>query len=363
MVKFYDLYNQDRSKHKKIIQEIYKSFRKGDFILGSKVLEFEKKFAKYCGSKYAVSCANGTDALTMSLKILDLPKNSEVILPAMTYCSTAFAVLNANLKPILVDIEEDSPNININLIKKKITSKTRVIMPVHLYGSVTEIKRLKKIIKKKNIKIIDDCSQAHGATYDKNKKIGSIADISCFSLYPGKNLGAYGDAGIITTNNKKYFNKLSTFRNLGSKKKFIHEYVGFNSRLDNIQSIILLNKLKSLDKFNAMRRVIANFYTLNINNKFIKKLKYSSGSVYHQYVILVKQKRKFLKLLIKNNIGFGFHYPYSINKLKALKNIYKNKQFYNAENLAKNGVSLPIDPKLTKKNISFIVNIINSYTP
>ena len=363
MIKFYDLYRQDKDKHKNIIKEISKSFKHGDFILGSKLADFEKKFAKYCGSKFAIGCGNGTDALTMSLKILDLPKNSEVLIPAMTYCSTAFAVINANLKPVLIDIEGDSPNMDLNLIKKKITKKTRVIMPVHLYGSVVNIDKLKKLIKNTNIKIIDDCSQAHGAEYKNKRKVGSLADISCFSLYPAKNLGAYGDAGIITTNNKKYYIKLIKFRNLGSGKKFIHEYIGFNSRLDNIQSIILLNKLKSLDKYNKMRKEIANFYNKNIQNKYIKKLKYSTNSVFHQYVILVKKKKKFTKLLKKNKIGFSFHYPYPINKLKALTKMYEKQKFNNSEKLANDGISIPIDPNLSKKDVSFIVNTINSYVP
>ena len=233
MIKFIDLYNQDKNLHKSILKDIKKLFKKTDFILGNKVNVFEKNFAKFCGSKFAIGCANGTDALTIALKALNLPRNSEVIIPAMTYCSTAFAVINANLKPVLVDIDYLKPTISVKNIKKKINSKTKVIIPVHLYGSSADLKSIKKLIKNKNIKIIDDCAQAHG-TYDDSiklkKKIGSTSDISCFSFYPGKNLGAYGDAGIITTNNKKYYSIMNKIRNLGSNKKFIHDYVGMNSR-------------------------------------------------------------------------------------------------------------------------------------
>ena len=200
MIKFLNIKKQDFIIEKNIYKNIRNVIINNSFILGDYVEKFEKSFANYCGSKYAIGCANGTDALTISLKILNLPKNSEVIIPAMTYCSTAFSVINAGLKPVLVDIDNLSPTISINDIKKKITSRTKVIMPVHLYGSVVDLNKIKKLIRNRKIFLIDDCSQAHGALY-KKKRVGSLADISCFSLYPGKNLGAYGDAGIITTNN------------------------------------------------------------------------------------------------------------------------------------------------------------------
>ena len=190
MIKFLDLYKQDKNLHKSILNKIDKLFKKGDFILGNEVSSFEKNFSKFSGSKYAIGCANGTDALTMALSSLDLPRNSEVIIPAMTYCSTAFSVLKANLKPILVDTDFLKSTISIDELKKKITKKTKVILPVHLYGSVANLTEIKKIIGNKKIYLIDDCAQAHGAFEEISnkrikKKIGSIADISCFSLYPG----------------------------------------------------------------------------------------------------------------------------------------------------------------------------------
>jgi dTDP-4-amino-4,6-dideoxygalactose transaminase len=360
MIKFLNIKKQDRLIKKNIIKNINNVINKNNFILGDYVEKFEKVFAKFCGAKYAISCANGTDALTISLKILNLPKNSEVIIPAMTYCSTAFAVINAGLKPILVDIDTLKPTISINSLKAKINSKTKVIMPVHLYGSVVDVIKIKKIIRDRNIFIIDDCSQAHGA-FIGQKRVGSLADISCFSLYPGKNLGAYGDAGILTTNNFKFYKKLKNFRNLGSTVKFSHTQVGFNSRLDTIQASILIEKIKLLDHYNKKRRDIANYYNENISNKKITKLNYSNGSVYHQYVVLISDKKKLINMFIKNNIQFGFHYPKSINQLETLKKMFMKKKYINSEKLAKKCFSIPIDPTLTKKELSKIVKVLNSF--
>lgn len=375
MIKFFNIYKQDKIISEKIITDIKKIIKTNSFINGTAVDDFEKNFAKYCGSKYAIACANGTDAIFFALKALGLKKGSEVILPAMTYCSTIFSVINSGLKPVLADIDDNSPLINANNIKKLISKKTKVIMPVHLYGSVIDIKNIKKIIKNKKIYIIDDCAQAHGAfdcvnciNYKKinccklGQRVGSLSDISCFSLYPGKNLGAYGDAGIITTNNKKFYNYLKKITNLGSIKKFHHELIGFNSRLDTIQASILSNKLRYLDKNNKKRSLIAKIYNTKIINPKVKKIEYTKGSVFHQYVIMMKKidKIKLIKLFNKSNIEYGFHYPKSINNLSALKKLFFNKKYPNSENLAKCCISLPIDPNLSKANVELIIKIINS---
>ena len=361
MIKFLDIYNQDKNIHKKILNNIKNLFKKGDFILGDAVSKFEKKFSNYCDSKFAIGCANGTDALTLSLISLNLPKKSEVIIAAMTYCSTAFSVINANLKPILVDIDYRKPTINIDEIKKKITKKTKVIMPVHLYGSVVDISKIKKIIGKKKIFIVDDCAQAHGAKDNKGRSVGSLSDISTFSLYPGKNLGSYGDAGIITTKHKSYFLKLKKLRNLGSIEKFKHDVVGMNSRLDTIQALILNEKIKNLEKYNYKRRKIASFYEKNINNKKITKLIYSKNCVYHQYVILVNEREKFSKYLDKKEIQYGYHYPKCIHELDVFKRENKANKFPNSELISKKGISLPIDPNLSIRDLKYICNIINEF--
>ena len=355
MVKFFDIYEQDKLKFRKNIRDFKKIIKNTNFINGKQVYDFEKNFAKFCNTKYAVGCNSGSDALFLSLKTLNLKRNSEVIIPAQTYCSTLFAVLRANLKPVLVDIQDSNPTLSINDLKKKITKKTSAIIIVHLYGECCNFKKLKKIIKKKKIHIIEDAAQAHGArdfsSGTKGLLAGSMGTLGCFSFYPGKNLGAYGDAGAITTNSKKFYLKLLKLRNLGGIKKNEHDIVGFNSRLDTIQAAILNNKLKSLKKNNFKRLRIAQFYNLNINNKFIKKINYSKGCVYHQYVILSKKEKKIRELLKKNKVQYGKHYPQPIHKLKAVKKIFKKKSFPNAEKFSNFGISLPIDPNLKKKTI------------
>ena len=361
MIKFLDIYKQDKKLHLSILNNFKKIFKKGDFILGKDVTSFEKNFSKFCNSKFSIGCANGTDALTIALKSLNLKKDSEVIIPAMTYCSTAFSVINANLKPVLVDTEFMKSTISITDLKKKINNKTKVIMPVHLYGSVININEIKRLIKGKSIYIIDDCAQAHGAKDDNGNKVGSLADISTFSLYPGKNLGAYGDAGVITTNNKKFYTTIKKLRNLGSEVKFKHDLVGMNSRLDSLQAIILNHKLKQLPKFNSKRRKIASEYDNKIVNKKIEKLRYSKFSVYHQYVLLVKRRNEFIKHLKKAKIQYGFHYPFAVHQLGAFKKYFKNEKFPNSEILAKYGISIPIDPNLSKKDINYIIGQLNRF--
>ena len=363
MIKFYSINKSDKKIESKIIKSIKNVIKKNNFILGQEVKNFEKLFSYFCNSKYSIGCSNGTDAITLSLLALNLPKNSEVILPAMTYASTFYAVINAKLKPVLVDINNNDPLINIKAIEKKINNNTKVILPVHLYGSVVDIFQLKEIIKKKKIHIIDDCSQAHGALYDNGMNVGGhgISDISTFSLYPGKNLGAYGDAGIITTNNKNLYMRIQSIRNIGAIKKFDHKTIGFNNRMDTIQAAILSHKIKFLRENNLKRQLISKKYFSKILNKKIEFINYSKNSVYHQFVVKVKNRNKFLNYLKLNKIEYGLHYPHTINQMKYYKENYKNKKFINSEKLARYCVSLPIDPMLTNIEINKIINTINKY--
>ena len=364
MIKFLDIFNQDKNIFKDNIKDIAQVIKKNEFINGKSVKIFEKKFSKFCKTKYAIGCNSGTDALFLALKALKLKKNSEVLIPAQTYSSTLFSVINAGLKPVLVDIQKDNPTICVKDLKSKISSKTKAIIIVHLYGECSNIRQIKEIIKNKKVFLIEDAAQAHGAidySYGrKGKTVGSIGDMACFSFYPGKNLGAYGDAGAITTSNKKLFKDLLKLRNLGGTKKYQHSVIGFNSRLDTIQASILINKLKNLNFYNFKRKKIALFYKKNINNKNVQTLRYSKGCVYHQFVILCKKEKKLTKLLTKKNIQWGKHYPKPLHKLEATKKIFKKKRFPNSEYFSAHGVSLPIDPNLKKKDLIKICSVINS---
>ena len=361
MIKFLDLNKQDNHVQRKIIKDFKNIINKSNFINGKEVKIFEDKFANYIGSKYAISVANGTDALLVALKALNLRKNDEVILPAMTWKSTLLSVTNLNLKPILVDINKKNSNMDLIELKKKITKRTRAIIAVHLYGNTCELKKIKKLIKNKRISLIEDAAQAHGAyDYDLKKKAGSIGKFGCFSFYPGKNLGAYGDAGCITTNSKYLANRVRKIKNTGSLNKFNCEMQGINSRLDTLQAVVLKNKIINLDKNNKKRKLIAKYYKENIKNDKIIKLDYEKGCVYHQYVILSKIKNKIINSFIKNKIQFGEHYPISINNLKFIKKNFVKQKFKNAEFLAKHCISLPINPTLKMKELEKICKVLNN---
>lgn len=359
MIKFFDIRKQDKKYHDRILRKIKNLILNSNFIEGKEVSLFEKNFKKFCNVNHCITVGNGSDALYIALKSLNLKKNSEVIVPAMTWKSTALAPLNLGLKVNLVDTEKRGSNINLDDLRKKINKNTRVIIVVHLYGNPGDIKGIKKIIKGKKIIIIEDAAQAHGAyDFSLKKRIGSIGDIACFSFYPGKNLGAYGDGGCITTNSNKLNKNIRMIKNLGSLDKYDCEVQGINSRLDTIQAAILNLKLKDLTKNNKKRIKISKIYKKNILNNKIQILNYNNGCVYHQFIILSKIKKRIITIFKKEKIQFGQHYPIPINKLKIFRK-YQSKIFKNSEFLSKYGLSLPIDPNLKNNEILKICRILN----
>ena len=287
-----------------------------------------------------------------------MKKDDEVIIPAMTYIATALGVIYNGCKLRLCDISLENGLIDIDQLKKSINKKTKCIIMVNFNGNYVDLKEVSKVVPKK-IKIIFDASQSHGCG-ENGKKANSNAFISCYSLYPGKNLGALGDAGIITTNNDLLYKKLLKLRNIGSSKKFIHDEIGFNNRLDTIQAAFLNIKLQNLDKQNNNRRKNANFLNKNIKNKLIKIVQHKKGSVYHNYVVLVKNRKKLIKHLEINNVQTNIHYPFPINKHKALKKFVRGR-YFNAEKYAKECVSIPIHPLLKTSELKKIVQVLNSF--
>ena len=361
-IEFNNIYNQDKILFKKIISNTKKIIKKGNFILGEEVKKFEKKFSNYTKNKFCVSCANGSDALYIAIKSLNLREKDEIIIPDMTYIATASAVINNGCKLRLADVNLENGNINQDNVIKKINKNTKVIIIVSLWGYTPTIDRLKQICKKKKITIIEDAAQSIGSKNIDGLNSGSIADISCFSFFPGKNLGAYGDGGAIVTNNEKIYKSALRLRTHGALKKFKHDVIGINSRLDTIQASILTEKLDRIDLINNKRRKIAEYYFNNLNNKKIYLFNgLNKDCCFHQFVVLVKEKKNFIQYLKKNKIPFGFHYPYSIHKLKAIKNFSIDRDLKNSLLISSRCISLPIDPYLNKKQLSYITKKINLF--
>jgi len=357
-----------------IKKEISATIKKKDFILGNSVKKFEEEFSNLSKINYSVGCASGTDALTLALMSLNLQKDDEIIVPSMSYISTGLAVILNNNQLILSDIDTSTGLISIESVARKITKKTKAIIPVNLYGQKVDLKKLRKIIGNK-IKIIEDSAQSHFAfscygcpKYLQNKcckkrRNEQFADMSCYSFYPAKNIGAYGDGGLVATNHKKYYSKLLKIRNLGAVKKNMHTEIGINSRLDTIQAIVLRKKLKSILKLNDYRRKVAKYYDENLKmiNK-IKLTKTNPGSSRHLYIIRSSKRDKLLRFLLNKKILCQTHYSYSLNKLKPFRNKIKNKKsLKNSERWAKECLSLPIQPKQKKSQSLRVVKEIKRF--
>ena len=364
-VSFINLKKNYRNIKEEINLNIQEVLNSTDYINGSFVNEFESNFSKYLGVKYCLGVGNGTDALEIAIKSLNIPVGSEIITQNNTFISTVIAILNNKCKVRLVDIFEDNFMMNYKQIEEKINKNTKVIIPVHMYGHSANMIEILKIAKKYNLYVIEDCAQAHGCYYNNNK-VGYYGDIGCFSFYPGKNLGAYGDGGAIVTNCNDIYEKIKLIKNLGSKKKYEHELVGRNSRLDTIQAAVLNVKLKYLDKNNEKRRKIASKYfelLKDIKQVQLPKIEKYCIPVFHLFVIKIKERNKLKEYLKTNGIDSLIHYPYSINNTECTKEFIIDNNLDISENNAKEILSLPIYPELTDEEITYIcLKIINFYS-
>jgi dTDP-4-amino-4,6-dideoxygalactose transaminase len=334
----------------------------GWFILGNEVTQFEIEFAKYCNVNYCVGVANGLDALILALKACDLPKKSEILVPSNTYIATILAILNAGHIPVLVEPNIHTYNIDENLIETKITNKTRAIMPVHLYGRLCNMLKIADIAKKYNLKIIDDAAQAHGALL-YGKKAGEWSDLTAFSFFPTKNLGALGDGGAVTTNNSEYAERIRALRNYGSTKKYHNDFIGVNSRLDELQAGFLRIKLKFLDTINAHKNGLAAIYNQELSgNKYVKPITDDNYyHVYHIYNIRHPERDRLKDFLEKNDIKTEIHYPIAPNKQKALSNIFGMEKVPIAEEIHKTTLSLPISYSHSESDVLTVCNFLNSF--
>ena len=366
MVKFLDLKKIHSTYKKELEKKASQIIGSGQYILGKEVEDFEKNFSKFCGTKYCIGVGSGLDALFLTFKswmeLGFLSHGDEVIVPSNTYIASILSISHAGLKPILVEPDIETYNISPKNIEKALTKKTKAILVVHLYGRAVNFDPILKIAKENNLKILEDSAQAHGAK-SGNKFVGNLGDAAAFSFYPGKNLGALGDAGAITTNKKNLRDVVLSLRNYGSKIKYKNLYKGYNSRLDPIQAAFLNVKLKHLKRENNIRKKIANFYCENIKNEYIslpEKPKYSSNHVWHLFVIRVKNRGKFLKHLANNGIETIQHYPIAPHHQKAYSEM-KKKQFKISEKIHKEVTSLPIGPHLTLNEIEKVTRVCNDY--
>ena len=333
------------------------------YILGKEVENFEREFANYLGVKYCIGVGNGLEALHIILRAYGIGKDDEVIIPSNTYIATALAVSYAGAIPIFVEPDERTYNINPDLIEEKITKKTKAIMPVHLYGQSCDMDPINKIAKKYGLKVIEDSAQAHGATY-KGKKCGTLGDAAGFSFYPTKNLGALGDAGAVTTNDKELAEKVRVLSNYGSEKHYYNKYMGFNSRLDEMQAAILRVKLRHLEEFNEERKMIAQLYLngLQDTNLILPYVPEWAEPVWHQFVIRSKKRDELQEYLKLKGIGTLIHYPLPIHLQEAYKHLgYKKGDFPIAEKIANEVLSLPMWVGLIKKNINVILLQFKKY--
>jgi dTDP-4-amino-4,6-dideoxygalactose transaminase len=360
MIKIIDFGREFKSISEEIRKSIDRVLKSGWFILGEEVKGFEKDFSNYIGAKYGVGVSSGTDAIMLSLMVLGIERGDEVITVSHTSVATVSAISITGAKPIFVDVEEDTMLMDVNKVKSKITDRTKAIVPVHLYGHSVDMGTLIEISEKYGVPIVEDCAQAHGAEY-KGRKVGSIGKLGAFSFYPTKNLGAYGDAGMIVTDDYELYQKLLMLRQYGWKERNKSVMIGVNSRMDEIQATILRVKLKYLDRWNEKRRKNAKLYNelLEGSDVLAPVEKEYGKHVYHQYVVRLEKRNTLKEYLQKRGIQTQIHYPTPVHKQKPYN--LTNLRLPVTEKICDQVLSLPIHPWLKDEEIRNICNKIYEF--
>jgi UDP-2-acetamido-2-deoxy-ribo-hexuluronate aminotransferase len=360
-MKTFDLIKQYKFFEKDINKKIQRVLSSGSYILGENVKSFENNARKYLGTKYTVSCNSGTDALVLSLRALNIGNNDRVITTPFTYFATSEAISLVGAKPVFADINPHTFNINPKRIEKLISKRTRAILSVNLFGQACELDKVSRIAKKNNLSHIEDCAQSFGATY-KTKQTGSYGDVGCFSFFPTKNLGCFGDGGLIAVKNKKIYESLLKLRTHGGIKRNQHDIIGYNSRLDEIQAAILDIKLKHINALIKKRINVAQMYYKLIKNEKIRLpyLDTNAEHTFNQFTIRVKNRNKLEKHLQKNKIPYGIYYPKPIYKYKAYAD-FKYNDLPMVKKVSDQCLSLPIYPELGLEDIKIICNVLNDY--
>ena len=359
-VPFVDLSAQYPTIATEINEAVAKVIRDTDFILGREVGLFEEEFAAYCEAKYAVGVDSGTSALELALRAYEIGPGDEVITAANTFIASALAISHAGAKPVLVDVDPYTYTIDVACIAKAITARTKAILPVHLYGHPAHMDPIRRLAEKHGLVVIEDACQAHGARY-KGKRAGSLGHAAAFSFYPGKNLGGFGDGGMVVTNDRDIAKRLEMLRNYGQKEKYHHQFRGYNRRLDTLQAAILRVKLKYLEKWNAARRWNAKLYQESLEGSGVVTPTEAAGadSVWHLYVIRTEQRDELKDHLISRDIRASIHYPIPIHLQPAYQDLeYKRGAFPVTESYAQQLLSLPMYAEMTQAQIEFVAKTI-----
>jgi dTDP-4-amino-4,6-dideoxygalactose transaminase len=359
MVRFVDLGRQYQSIKAEVDAAIAGVFERTAFILGEPVASFEREFAAYCEAKHCIGVANGTDALQIALAALDVGSGDEVIVPANTFIATALGASHLGAKVVPVDVDPVTNLMTAETLETAITPRTKVVIPVHLFGKPVDIDPILKLCAAKNIRVLEDTAQAHGARY-KGKRVGGLGDISAFSFYPGKNLGAYGDGGAIVTNDDALAQRVRLFRDLGQQQKYVHVLKGYNSRLVGLQAAVLSVKLRKLDGWNERRRELAGRYDAAFVQAGIKTNSVSPGeAVFHLYCIEVDDRERVMKSLDEEKIGYGIHYPTPIHLHDAYRDLgYGEGSFPVSEAWSKRTLSLPMFAEMTDDELDRVVEAV-----
>lgn len=365
MIKYFNLKAINESFEPQLSEAVQRVIASGMYILGPEVKKFEKEFAHYCGCNHCVGTGNGLDALTLILcayrKMGIMQKSDEVIVPANTYIASILSIVAAGLKPVLCEPRWESCNIDPERIEPLITDRTKVIMPVHLYGRVADITEIESIAKRYGLKIIEDCAQAHGAIYN-GKRVGSLGDAGAFSFYPAKNLGALGDGGAVTTNDEALADTVRTLANYGSKKKYANIFKGVNSRLDELQAAVLSVKLARLDKDNKRRQEIALSYISGIRNELVVTpyVENIEQHVFHTFPIFTQEREKLQQHLLEQGVETLIHYPIAPHKQQAMPE-YAHLSLPITERIHREELSLPLSPNMSEKDITTVIEAVNSF--
>jgi len=362
-VQFVDFSEQYKIIKDEIEPGLKKVFETGNFILGQEEKDFERDFAKYCETKYAVGVNSGTDALYLALAALDIKDGDEVILPPYTFIATALCISYGGAKPVFVDIEPETYNLDPKKLKAAITPRTKAIIVVHIYGQAANMDEILAIAKEHKLKVVEDCAQAHGARY-KGKRVGSMGDVSCFSFYPTKALGAFGDGGMILTSDEKIYNNSMMLRDYGRVGRYEHKIKGYNSRLDTVQAVVLSAKLKRLDQWNEMRAKMAQVYREEL--KDIKTIVTPASQsdrthVYQTFAVRLQNRDKVAEGLKEKKIGVLIHYPIPVHLQEAYKELgHKMGDFPVSEKVASEILSLPMFPHINKEQIRYVCDSLKA---